>query len=536
MAANAWEEVALARQEKRRELVLSGKAVSDRVLKTGLDPNIFALESLNFLDISSASLPAAISPDIGNLVNLTNLVLKNNNLESLPPTLSLLSKLKLLDVSQNRLSSLPAMSGLHSLTSLNVSINRISGDLPDDCGLQDCGKLASVDLSVNEITGLGGLLEHVMEHLAEVQASKNQICSLSPSISKNWPSVKKLDLSQNRLTAVPGELADCARLKELALGENPLADNRLRKMAAQKGTKSVLDYVRQNCPRAGAGGAGADSKSAGSKKSKKSKAKDAAAAAGKDDEDVKSVCDSLSVLTVNEANPVIVATPAVKDVRPYIVCCVVRGVSLEGDNMRRFIKLQTALHNGVCEKRTVGTIATHDLDLVRGDSIVYTALPPEELSIQPLNAAGAVRSDKLVKHLKNEAEAARKDKKRSQISGLHQYLHILDRSPLYACLKDGEDNTISFPPVTNSNITKISDSTRNILVEVTSNAKLATAKTIADTLLREMVGLGIGEGGSMSLSVEQMKVVDEEGSLKVVYPSKTDLIFEGPHNIVIDRK
>ena len=97
------------------------------------------------------------------------MLLQNNNLESLPPTLSLLSKLKLLDVSQNRLTSLPVMSGLSSLTSLNVSINRISGDLPDDCGLQDCGKLASVDLSVNEITGLGGLLEHVMEHLAEVQ-------------------------------------------------------------------------------------------------------------------------------------------------------------------------------------------------------------------------------------------------------------------------------------------------------------------------------------------------------------------------------
>ena len=94
---------------------------------------------------------------------------------------------------------------------------------------------------------------------------------------------------------MPGELADCARLKELALGENPLADNRLRKMAAQKGTKSVLDYVRQNCPRAGAGGA--DSKSAagggGSKKSKKSKAKEAAvaAAANNDDEYVESVCD-----------------------------------------------------------------------------------------------------------------------------------------------------------------------------------------------------------------------------------------------------
>ena len=63
---------------------------------------------------------------------------------------------------------------------------------------------------------------------------------------------------------VPGELGDCIKLKELSLVENPLSDTRwgrhltcikstlnrrLKKMAAQKGTKSVLDYIRANCPK-----------------------------------------------------------------------------------------------------------------------------------------------------------------------------------------------------------------------------------------------------------------------------------------------
>ena len=66
---------------------------------------------------------------------------------------------------------------------------------------------------------------------------------------------------------------------------------------------------------------------------------------------------------------------------------------------------------------------------------------------------------------RNEAEALRKEKKRSQVTGLHQYLHILDRWPVYPCLMDGEV-VISFPPVTNSNDSRISETTTSLLLEV----------------------------------------------------------------------
>ena len=66
---------------------------------------------------------------------------------------------------------------------------------------------------------------------------------------------------------------------------------------------------------------------------------------------------------------------------------------------------------------------------------------------------------------RNEAEALRKEKKRSSVTGLHQYLHILDRWPVFPCLMDGA-RIISFPPVTNSNDSRISDTTTSLLVEV----------------------------------------------------------------------
>ena len=71
--------------------------------------------------------------------------------------------------------------------------------------------------------------------------------------------------------------------------------------------------------------------------------------------------------------------------------------------------------------------------------------------------------------LRSEAEALRKEKKRNSVTGLHQYLHILDRWPVFPCLMDG-DTVISFPPVTNSANSRISETTRTLLVEVTCHA------------------------------------------------------------------
>ncbi len=70
-----------------------------------------------------------------------------------------------------------------------------------------------------------------------------------PSTISCLSSLKKLDASGNQLAAVPGDLADCLKMKELLLKENPFKDNRFKKMVAQKGTKAVVDYIRQHFPK-----------------------------------------------------------------------------------------------------------------------------------------------------------------------------------------------------------------------------------------------------------------------------------------------
>ena len=316
----------MAGQEQRHELVLEGKGVQDRVEKNGLDANIFKLDKLNFLRISQAKL-TSLPDTLGCLNNLTSLVLKGNSLTDIPTSLNNLTKLKLLDLSLNNLSSLPPIPSLIELTTLNLSLNVFSGEFIVE-GIQNCQKLSMVDLTANTLTSLGHLQEHKLEHLAEVVAKQNKLDSLSPKILENWPVIKKLDLTQNCLKEVPGELGDISKLKELSLVDNPLADNRLRKMCGQKGTKSVLNYVKSNCRKVGGGEKQEKGKG---KKNKKGR---------KDSEEMNELCDTLTVTSLKEDMPEIVASESVKEVRPYIIFCFITEINLTGENFKKFLSLQ----------------------------------------------------------------------------------------------------------------------------------------------------------------------------------------------------
>ena len=120
-------------------------------------------------------------------------------------------------------------------------------------------------------------------------------------------------------------------------------------------------------------------------------------------------------------------------------------------------------------------------------------------------------------------------------------MNLLKDKAEYACLKDSSGRVISFPPITNSEGSKINEETTAILVEVTSSEKLADAKIVADELLKEMLNADLGKKKTedspeeaKSLTVEQVKIEDSDGHHKVTYPSKTDLAFESA-TLVIKR-
>lgn len=181
---------------------------------------------------------------------------------------------------------------------------------------------------------------------------------------------------------------------------------------------------------------------------------------------------------------------SVKDIRPFMLCCSVRNLNLDGANFKKFLQIQTKLHETVCEKREKSTIATHDLNKIKGGYITYTARDPHLIEIIPLGKLKKVSAQKLYDNLKAEADALRKEKKRNVYSGIHKYLYMLEKKDTFACVEDGEGNVISLPPLTNGELTKvrfalncckkpvnvfvfqITTETTNVLIEVTSNTSV----------------------------------------------------------------
>ena len=118
-------------------------------------------------------------------------------------------------------------------------------------------------------------------------------------------------------------------------------------MCGQKGTKSVMDYVKSNCRKVGDGEKVEKGKG---KKNKKGR---------KDSAEMNELCDTLTVTSLKEDFPEIVASESVKEVgnselntvlglieyflqvRPFIIFCFITGLDLTGENLKKFLSIQT---------------------------------------------------------------------------------------------------------------------------------------------------------------------------------------------------
>ncbi|XP_044462861.1 probable LRR receptor-like serine/threonine-protein kinase At2g23950 [Mangifera indica] len=106
------------------------------------------------LGAPSQSLSGTLSGTIGNLTNLRQVLLQNNNISGdIPPELGALQKLQTLDLSNNRFSGvIPSSLGqLNSLQYLRLNNNSLTGPFP--VSLAKISQLAFLDLSYNNLSG-----------------------------------------------------------------------------------------------------------------------------------------------------------------------------------------------------------------------------------------------------------------------------------------------------------------------------------------------------------------------------------------------
>lgn len=203
-----WDVIEQVQSNSRHELTLTGAEIDKRSEEIADDTSgLCTLTELNLLRIHKSSLES-LPEALGNLTNLTNLVCSVNKLKSFPESVGRLSKLTLLDLSSNCLEELPIGIGtLEHLMTLNVSCNKLK-TLP--C-LKGCKVLALLDASHNELNTFLDV-KGSFELLADVILSNNVIEKL-PAVVSTLGSLKKLELENNCITDIPGNLIECPKLK-----------------------------------------------------------------------------------------------------------------------------------------------------------------------------------------------------------------------------------------------------------------------------------------------------------------------------------
>ncbi|KAF2280226.1 L domain-like protein [Westerdykella ornata] len=177
------------------------------------------LTQLTKLNLSRNQLPIATFELITQIITLRELKLADNVLQgALPASLGALTQLEVLELQGNKITSLPAEIGeLVHLRTLNVANNDLR-ELPSE--LFTSVPLIELMASKNALSGALFTVESIptLQHL---HLAHNSISSLCSGETLDLPALKTLDLSANRLTALP-DMTPWTSLDQLLVGENKL--------------------------------------------------------------------------------------------------------------------------------------------------------------------------------------------------------------------------------------------------------------------------------------------------------------------------
>ena len=160
---------------------------------------------------------------------------------------------------------------------------------------------------------------------------------------------------------------------------------------------------------------------------------------------------------------------SVLEIRPFIVGIVAKGHQLNNKTIKQIVSMQEDLHNGLGRKRSKASIGFHNLDNI-DFPLEYTTA--QNLSFIPLDNS----SELTLTEILSNTEPGKKFGK------------LLDKSR-YPILRDSKGNVISFPPIINSEETRIRDGVSNLFVEVTGIDKKAVYNVL-DNIVATLADIG----------------------------------------------
>jgi len=166
--------------------------------------------------------------------------------------------------------------------------------------------------------------------------------------------------------------------------------------------------------------------------------------------------------SVGEVAVDIEVDPRLQKIRPFIGCCIIEDVKLTDAIIRGLMHLQDKLDQTNGRNRQKTSIGLYDFSLIT-PPLSYTASQPKETSFVPLGFTEKMTlAEILEKHPK----------------GI-EYGHIVRKHKVYPMLLDSKNQVLSFPPIINSNdLGKVTEKTRNLLIEVTGTSHDVVLSTV----------------------------------------------------------
>ncbi|XVF47584.1 hypothetical protein PTKIN_Ptkin03bG0121200 [Pterospermum kingtungense] len=202
------------RMELRNKLLLEEQGYWRRCMGEGEEDHQKPLE---IVDLSGMSIDSLPNPSL-NLATISKLDLSNNNLQSIPESLTArLLNVVALDVHSNQLKLLPNSIGcLSKLKFLNVSGNLIQ-TLPKT--IENCRSLEELNANFNKLTVLPDTIGFGLINLKKLSVNSNKLIFLPHSIT-HLTSLRVVDARLNCLRALPEDLENLINLQVLNVSQN----------------------------------------------------------------------------------------------------------------------------------------------------------------------------------------------------------------------------------------------------------------------------------------------------------------------------
>lgn len=184
--------------------------------------------------------------------------------------------------------------------------------------------------------------------------------------------------------------------------------------------------------------------------------------------------------------------PTVSQVRPYIAAAVVYGYNMDFKALEELIQAQEKLHQTLGRDRRKVAIGIHNLKPVSTSKLEYVAKPIREVRFRPLDEFREMSGVEILSNLEKGVK----------------YKSLIEHTGLAPLFQTVNGTVLSMPPIINSELTRVTENTRDILIDVTGPDVQAIETTI------NLLVYGLAENAE---SIGRVKVVYPEGQVKT-YP------------------